>query len=119
MKTLRFIGMTLLATILSMNFIACSDDKKTPFPNSIAGTKWSGTDPYDYIIDVVFGTSTCKIKVQKPDGSDYYDGTSSYTYDPSTGWITAEYGSTQVDGQVKDNIMTVDYDDYTITLKKK
>lgn len=120
MKTLRFIGMALLAVVLSMNFAACSDDEeKAPFPNSIAGTEWAGTDSYDYIIDVVFGTSTCKIKVQEPDGSDYYDSTSSYTYDPSTGWITAKYKNTQVNGQVKGNIMTFDYDDDAIKLKKK
>lgn len=119
MKTLRFIGMALLAVIMCVNFAACSDDNDDSLPSSIAGTEWSGKDPYDYIINVTIGTSTCKIEVKMPDGSDYYSGTSSYTYDPSTGWITAEYGSTQVSGQVKGDTMIIDYDDYTITLKKK
>lgn len=119
MKTLRFIGMALLAIVLCVNFSACSDDDEDSLPSSIAGTEWTGNDPYGYIINVTVGTSTCEIEVNKPDGSNYYTGTSSYTYDPSTGWITAEYGSTPIRGQVKGNTMTVSYDDYTITLKKK
>lgn len=121
MKTLRFIGMALLAVVMCVNFIACSDDDddNNSLPNSLAGTEWTGTDPYDYIINVTVGTSTCKIDVKAPDGSDYYTDTSSYTYDPSTGWVTAEYGSTPVSGQVKGNTITVSYEDYTITLRKK
>lgn len=119
MKTLRFIGMALLAVVLCVNFAACSDDDEDSLPSSIAGTEWTGTDPYDYVINVTVGTSTCEIEVNKPDGSNYYTGTSSYTYDPSTGWITAEYGSTPIRGQIKGDTMTVSYDDYTIILKKK
>lgn len=120
MKPLRFIGMAILAVVLCVNFVSCSDDDENDsLPSSIAGTEWTVTDPYNYIINVTVGTSTCEIEVNKPDGSNYYTGTSSYTYDPSTGWVTAEYGSTTIRGQVKGGIMTVPFDDYTITLRKK
>ncbi len=42
MKTLRYIGITILAVILSVNFIACSDDEDEPqtTPATLSGTTW-------------------------------------------------------------------------------
>ena len=42
MKTLRFIGMALLAVVLCVNFAACSDDEDEPqtTPATLAGTTW-------------------------------------------------------------------------------
>ena len=43
MKTLRYIGMAILAVILSVNFIACSDDDEDEpqtTPATLAGTTW-------------------------------------------------------------------------------
>lgn len=42
MKTLRFIGMALLAIVLCMNFTACSEDdgNETSSTNYLAGTTW-------------------------------------------------------------------------------
>ena len=39
MKTLRFLGMTLLMVMLAVNFTACSDDEDEP-SNTLAGTTW-------------------------------------------------------------------------------
>ena len=43
MKTLRFIGMAIIAVIMSVNFMACSDDDDedtTPTPKNITG-QWT------------------------------------------------------------------------------
>lgn len=46
MKTLRYIGMTLLAVVLCVNFAACSDDDEDDTqvtPATLAGTTWKIT----------------------------------------------------------------------------
>lgn len=46
MKTLRFIGMALLAVVLCVNFAACSDDDENEppvTPSTLAGTTWKIT----------------------------------------------------------------------------
>ena len=45
MKTLRFIGMALLAIVLCVNFAACSDDDDEPqvTPATLPGTTWKIT----------------------------------------------------------------------------
>ena len=45
MKTLRFIGMAIVAIIMSVNFVACSDDDDD---NPIVGTWRSEVDNYGY-----------------------------------------------------------------------
>ena len=45
MKTLRFIGMAIIAIIMSVNFAACSDDDDD---NPIVGTWRSEVDNYGY-----------------------------------------------------------------------
>lgn len=46
MKTLRFLGMALLAVVLCVNFAACSDDDEDEpqvTPTTLAGTTWKIT----------------------------------------------------------------------------
>ena len=38
MKTLRFIGMAVIAVIMSVNFTACSDDDDEAVANALIGT---------------------------------------------------------------------------------
>lgn len=40
MKTFRFFGMVVVAILLSLNFIACSDDDGPGNGSSLAGTTW-------------------------------------------------------------------------------
>ena len=58
MKTLRFIGMAIVAIIMSVNFVACSDDDDD---NPIVGTWRSEVDNYGYSdsmqTEVVYGKS--------------------------------------------------------------
>ena len=45
MKTLRFIGMAILAVIMSISFVACSsdDDDDKEASTSLVGTTWKVT----------------------------------------------------------------------------
>lgn len=42
MKTLRFIGMALLAIVLCVNFSACSDDDEDSLPVALQGQNGRG-----------------------------------------------------------------------------
>ena len=53
MKTLRFIGMALVAIIMSVNFVACGDDDDD---NPIVGTWRSEVDNYGYSDSFTFNT---------------------------------------------------------------
>lgn len=53
MKTLRFIGMAIVAIIMSVNFAACSDDDDD---NPIIGTWRSEVDSYGYSDSFTFNT---------------------------------------------------------------
>ena len=57
MKTLRTIGMDLLAVFVCVNFAACSDDDGTPQPLAdLVGTVWAGTNPFTgYGVEVSIG----------------------------------------------------------------
>ncbi|TGX98520.1 hypothetical protein [Bacteroides muris (ex Afrizal et al. 2022)] len=46
MKTLRFIGMALIAVIMCVNFVACSDDDDEETNATIEGT-WKYTSSFD------------------------------------------------------------------------
>ena len=48
MKTLRFIGMALIAVIMCVNFVACSDDDEEEANAAIEGTwKYSSSSDED------------------------------------------------------------------------
>ena len=53
MKTLRFIGMAIVAIIMSVNFVACGDDDDD---NPIVGTWRSEVDSYGYSDSFTFNT---------------------------------------------------------------
>lgn len=57
MKTLRFIGMAIVAVIMSINFAACSDDDEKEATTTIEGT-WKYTSSSDE--DLRSGTFTFK-----------------------------------------------------------
>lgn len=114
MKTLRLLGMTLLATLFCLNFVACSSDDDDAVgnsnPNDIVGT-WTGTENTTYSVEevtVIFyedgtGVYTSKFKER---GDDYWDVESerfeyewdrrtkdgiAYFYDPEYDDVDEEY----------------------------
>ena len=123
MKTLRAIGMALLAVFVCVNFAACSDDDDAPQPLAdLVGTVWAGTSPFTgYGVEVsVGGGSKCVVKVYKPNSSEVYDREEcGYTYDESTGAFTCGYSGYTITGWVSGNTMTFtdEYGTYTLTRK--
>lgn len=57
MKTLRFIGMALLAVVLSVNFTACSDDDEESITGDFEGT-WGLTHSKGFVYDSNSGQKT-------------------------------------------------------------
>ena len=91
MKTLRFIGMAVIAVIMSVNFTACSDDDEDEaVANPLIGT-WQETDDDNYLLWTF-----------KADGTgteqEYYQGnldepySFTYTYDSKTSILVINYG---------------------------
>lgn len=123
MKTLRFIGMALLALVLCVNFTACSDDDDEPETvTDLIGTTWSGTNPYtDFGVEVyIKDGSKCVITVYRPDSKDVYDKEEcSYVYDETTGVFSCRYDSYTITGKVEGNSMTLTDEYGTYVLKKK
>ena len=79
MKTLRFIGMAIIAIIMSVNFTACSDDDEDEKQsNTIIGT-WKVTgdsdsdEEYNAIGEVYTFYSNGTVSVEYKGGSDVYN----------------------------------------------
>lgn len=123
MKTLRFIGMALLAVVLCMNFAACSDDDDEPqTPSNLIGTVWVGTNPNTgFEVEVSIKNDTkCIVSVYKPNSTDLYDQEEcAYLYSVTTGAFSCEYDGYTITGKIEGNRMelTDKYGTYTLTKK--
>lgn len=115
--------MALLAVILCVNLTACSDDDDEDGDKiwtlvELVGTKWHGTDPDGYIVDVTVKTaSTVEVAV-----SGYgYEGTSthSFSYDETSGTFTFVYDGVDCAGRIRGNSMSVSLDGYTMNLTRR
>ncbi|WP_455592199.1 lipocalin family protein [Bacteroides sp.] len=97
MKTLRFIGMAIIAVILSVNFTACSDDDddeskdaarlvgKWKIENIVYEGETEEWDGYPYFV-----VTTSNIYFTDEAGTAKSDN-STYTYDVKSKTITAKY----------------------------
>lgn len=123
MKTLRFIGMALLAVVLCVNFAACSDDDDEPqTPSNLIGTVWVGTNPNTgFEVEVSIKNDTkCIVSVYKPNSTDLYDQEEcAYLYSVTTGAFSCEYDGYTITGKIEGNRMelTDKYGTYTLTKK--
>lgn len=123
MKTLRFIGMALLAVVLCVNFAACSDDDDEPqTPSNLIGTVWIGTNPNTgFEVEVSIKNDTkCIVSVYKPNSTDLYDQEEcAYLYSETTGAFSCEYDGYTITGKIDGNRMelTDKYGTYTLTKK--
>lgn len=123
MKTLRFIGMALLAIVLCVNFAACSDDDDEPqTPSNLIGTVWIGTNPNTgFEVEVSIKNDTkCIVSVYKPNSTDLYDQEEcAYLYSETTGAFSCEYDGYTITGKIDGNRMelTDKYGTYTLTKK--
>ena len=123
MKTLRFIGMALLAVVLCVNFAACSDDDDEPqTPSNLIGTVWVGTNPNTgFEVEVSIKNDTkCIVSVYRPNSTDLYDQEEcAYLYSETTGAFSCEYDGYTITGKIDGNRMelTDKYGTYTLTKK--
>lgn len=111
MKTLRFIGMALIAIIMSVNFVACSDDDDEN-NNPLIGT-WINSEGNT---TMTWTFKTNGTGVEKYDdneaGSELHEVYSfTYTYDINSSILTINYGESDDHGEI-----TEDIDKYTISI---
>ena len=130
MKTLRYIGATLLAIILCVSIAACSsdDEEDTTIPTAISlvGTDWKGVNGGNCNVKVHIGNSTtCMITVYYPNSTKVYNQQEcTYTYDEKTGRFTVKYSDSseykdyEMMGYTKGNALTVSDKYSTYTLRR-
>lgn len=118
MKTLRFIGMALLAVVLCVNLVACSDDDE-PAQSGIEGTWLRSGQQYDgsyYYQQFVFEGNTWSLK----DWSSYEKEPSNYeasgTYSISGDIVTIKYNDGRETGTYRfslqgDKLVIYDFDE--------
>lgn len=80
MKTLRFLGMTLLMVMLAVNFTACSDDEDEP-NSPIVGTWIGGEVGYNFEETLIFNNN----------GTGNWDE-DSFKYTLSSNKVVLDYG---------------------------
>lgn len=115
MKTFRFIGMAIVAIIMSVNFAACSDDDDDNSSNNPLIGTWQEADGGDDYLIWTF----------KADGKaveqNYYHGEIegpypfTYTYDSKTSILVVDYGEGDIDNYdvtIKGNTMITKDRDY-------
>ena len=87
MKTLRFIGMALVAIMMSVNFAACSDDDDD---NSIVGV-WQNDDEGEHLRLTFNADGSGEEYLFYDDDSESYRYQFTYTYDSATSTLVITY----------------------------
>ena len=111
MKTLRFIGMALVAVIMSVNFVACGDDDEDD-NNPLIGT-WINSEGNATMTWTFKANGTGVEKYDDNEaGSELHEVYSfTYTYDIKSSILTINYGESDDHGEI-----TEDIDKYTISI---
>ncbi len=111
MKTLRFIGMAIVAIIISVNFAACSDDDEDD-NNPLIGT-WINSEGNATMTWTFKANGTGVEKYDDNEaGSELHEVYSfTYTYDINSSILTINYGESDDHGEI-----TEDIDKYTISI---
>lgn len=81
MKTLRFLGMTLLMVMLAVNFAACSDDDEEEHSSPLIGTWVGGEVDFDFEETLIF----------KSNGTGQWDE-DSFNYTTNSNKVVIDYG---------------------------
>ena len=97
MKTLRFLGMTLLMVMLAVNFTACSDDEDEP-NSPIVGTWVGGEVGFDFEETLTFNNN----------------GTGQWDYTTNSNKVVIDYGDGDLETwtySVSSNILNMTAED--------
>lgn len=122
MKTLRFIGMAIVAIIMSVNFVACSDDDDD---NPIVGV-WQNDDEDEHLRLTFNADGTGEEYLFWDNDSESYRHQFIYTYDSATSTLVITYedgDTTKETVTFNGNTMTLAHNDdkegvIAITYKK-
>lgn len=122
MKTLRLIGMALVAIIMSMNFVACSDDDDD---NPIVGV-WQNDDEDEHLRLTFNADGSGEEYLFWDNDSESYRHQFTYTYDSATSTLVITYedgDTTKETVTFNGNTMTLAHNDdkegvIAITYKK-
>ena len=111
MKTLRFIGMAIVAIIMSVNFVACSDDDDD---NPIVGV-WQNDDEDEHLRLTFNADGSGEEYLFWDNDSESYRHQFTYTYDSATSTLVITYedgDTTKATVSFNGNTMTLaHYDD--------
>ena len=122
MKTLRFIGMAIVAIIMSVNFVACSDDDDD---NPIVGV-WQNDDEDEHLRLTFNADGSGEEYLCWDNDSESYRHQFTYTYDSATSTLVITYedgDTTKETVTFNGNTMTLAHNDdkegvIAITYKK-
>ena len=122
MKTLRFIGMAIVAIIMSVNFVACSDDDDD---NPIVGV-WQNDDEDEHLRLKFNADGSGEEYLFWDNDSESYRHQFTYTYDSATSTLVITYedgDTTKETVTFNGNTMTLAHNDdkegvIAITYKK-
>ena len=122
MKTLRYIGMALVAMVLCVGLASCSDDDeedgdKIYTNEELVGTSWRGTFEGASITVKFESVTNVSIRAEFEGQTVSYD--SNYTYDETTGEFETTYGVDELTGRIKGKTMTFVLWDKKGTLTKR
>ena len=121
MKTVRYIGMALIAMVLCVGLASCSDDDedgdKIYTNEELVGTSWRGTFEGASITVKFESVTNVSIRAEFEGQMVSYD--SSYTYDKTTGEFETTYGVDELTGRIKGKTMTFVLWDKKGTLTKR
>lgn len=128
MKTLRFIGMAIIAVIMSVNFMACSDDdEEDKQSNTVIGTWQVTASTYNEEIGdtyTFYSDGKGLLEWEDNDGND--SGTFKYKVNSDYTTISIDYedgdGYEEIRMSITDNALMqwtyADEEDYKMTLKR-
>ncbi len=121
MKTLRYIGMALVAMVLCVGLASCSDDDEDgdtiPTLTELVGSVWNGTTPDGYNVKVTIESATTVNVVVSGNGYND-DSTHNYNYDEKAGTVTFEYDGVDCVGSIRRNSMVINLGEYKIKFKR-
>ncbi len=121
MKTLRYVGMALLAVVLCFNLASCSDDddddNSIPTLTELVGSVWEGSTDNGFNVEVTIETAT-QVRVVVTGKGVNDDSTHSFTYDEETGTARFQYDGTDCVASIKGNSMTVNLGTFKANLRR-
>lgn len=119
MKTLRTIGMALLAIVMCINFTACEQEEEPWEPADAIDCEFYGTNPEGYGVSIYIETETkCLVSIYSPNSTSLVDcELCDYQYNKETFTFTCTYNGNLMTGKLRaeDGVEYMDITDHSGT----